>query len=340
MLSNLDIKSFRAFQSMELKALKRVNLIVGSNDVGKTSILEALVLMLGGQNDVNHLPQTFRSTPREQSRDDFDNFWSWLFFQKDQTKPFRLSGNFGESGITLTFKREEHQKGALVCFRAQGTGNKHMFTYNWDHEPPQVGFHQIPDGLAKLSVLPVKPTEPSADAELFNLVAPLNPSGEEKIESAMREIEPALRRLRYAKLRKSSQPLVYVDLGLPNAIPSTQMGQAFARVLHIYCQLMASGSKVLLIDEIENGIYFANLPKFWRGIFATLADLDVQMFATTHSWECLTAAHREACQRADKNGGIYDLNVIRLDRMDWGIKATEFGKEEMEAAIANGWDMR
>jgi hypothetical protein len=53
----------------------------------------------------------------------------------------------------------------------------------------------------------------------------------------------------------------------------------------------------------------------------------------------MKAAHLAACERADK-GGTYDLNIIRLDRVDWGIKATEFGRETMEVAIANGWEMR
>jgi hypothetical protein len=339
MLHNLDIKSFRAFEHVGLSKLKRVNLIVGSNDVGKTSILEALVLMLGSSKNVQELPGMFRSTTK-QNQDAFENFWAWLFFQKDQEKPFELASVYELTGIKFSFQGLANQPGVLQGVRAEGRVEKKLLSYRWDHHPPRVVVSDRDTGLAKLSVLAVTPTEPSEDAELFNLVAPLNPAGEEKIESAMREIEPSLRRLRYAKLPNTSGPLVYADLGMPKAIPSTQMGQAFSRILHIYCQLMASGSKMLLVDEIENGIYFANLAKFWRGILATLSDLDVQMFSTTHSWECLTAAHREACARADKNGGTYDLNVIRLDRVDWGIKATEFGREEMEAAIANGWDMR
>lgn len=339
MLRNLAIKNFRAFRHLELKALKRVNLIVGSNDVGKTSILEAMVLMLGSHDDISSLPKTFRTTTQQQ-QDEFENFWGWLFFQKDKQMPFELSGDYGGTGVRIAFREQAQQGGATIAERALGRGAQPLLQYYWDNMRPQMQIVSNVAGLVKLSVLAVTPTKPSDDAELFNLVAPLNPAGEEKIESSMREIEPSLRRLRYAKLPNTSSPLVYADLGMPKAIPSTQMGQAFSRILHIYCQLMASGSKMLLVDEIENGIYFASLPKFWRGILATLADLDVQMFSTTHSWECLVAAHSSACERADKNGGSYDLNVIRLDRMDWGIKATEFGREEMETAIANGWDMR
>jgi hypothetical protein len=43
-LSSLEIRQFRAFRKLEIERLGRVNLIVGKNNVGKTSVLEALRL--------------------------------------------------------------------------------------------------------------------------------------------------------------------------------------------------------------------------------------------------------------------------------------------------------
>jgi 3-isopropylmalate dehydratase small subunit len=192
------------------------------------------------------------------------------------------------------------------------------------------------NGVSRLSVQPSSPTE---DAAKFNH-AVNRPGGEESAEDFMRRMEPRLRKLRYRKLETESEPIVYAEIGsLPEFIPSSQLGQAFTRLLHIYCELMIDKSGLLLADEIENGVYFGNLQPFWGGILNLVEEQNSQIVATTHSFECMKAAHQAACERADK-GGTYDLNIIRLDRVDWGIKATEFGRDTMEVAIANGWEMR
>lgn len=135
--------------------------------------------------------------------------------------------------------------------------------------------------------------------------------------------------------------MIYAQVGdIPELVPSTQLGQAFARILHIFCEVKGYKPGMFLADEIDNGIYHQNLPRFWQSMLELSNEVGTQIVATTHSFECMKAAHQAACERADKNGGTYDLNIIRLDRVDWGIKATEFGRETMEVAIAKGWEMR
>src|SRR6266496_4423712 len=87
MITELEIQNFRGFRHVKLSGLKRVNLIVGGNDTGKTSILEALVLLLGDNNAIRNLPVTFRANQSAgQSVDehnDRENFWSWIFYDQN-----------------------------------------------------------------------------------------------------------------------------------------------------------------------------------------------------------------------------------------------------------------
>ncbi|WP_243147111.1 AAA family ATPase [Scytonema sp. UIC 10036] len=50
MLKTVKIENFRGFQSFELQQLGRVNLLVGQNNSGKTSILEAIQLLCSRNN--------------------------------------------------------------------------------------------------------------------------------------------------------------------------------------------------------------------------------------------------------------------------------------------------
>jgi hypothetical protein len=191
----------------------------------------------------------------------------------------------------------------------------------------------------KLSILLTKQGDPGDVSELFNQISPLNPDNETRLEDLLRNsIEPRIRRLRYARPQGTNPHLVFVDIGTGPMRPFTQMGQAFARTLEIYCEIFANGPKILLIDEIENGLYYEGMEDFWKGLMAVLEDQDVQLFATTHSRECMEAAHKAA---ASMEGD--PLRFLRLDRRvdDPGkIVATTFGKEEMQTAIEFNRDMR
>jgi hypothetical protein len=192
--------------------------------------------------------------------------------------------------------------------------------------PSQVGYH--------VSRLSVRPTNPVQDAEKYNQIA-LESDGEIRFEQIMREVEPRLKRLRYAKLPGTTLPLVFVDLGLSRSVPATQMGQAFNRILHIYAEILTSNTNVLLIDEIENGIFSESLPLIWRGLLAICEQQNVQIFATTHSRECVMAAHQAAKER-----GKDELSVQRLQLVKGNIEAVRLGEPHLEMAAEMGLEVR
>ncbi len=64
MISTLEINQFRGLEHVKFENLGRANLIIGGNNSGKTSILEALVLLHGNQKQLELLPRTFRVMPK------------------------------------------------------------------------------------------------------------------------------------------------------------------------------------------------------------------------------------------------------------------------------------
>ena len=126
-----------------------------------------------------------------------------------------------------------------------------------------------------------------------------------------------------------------MDLALKEMIPVTQMGQGFNRLLNIYSEVIASEVNVLLIDEIENGLHYSVMPQVFEGLFNAVKELDIQIFATTHSWECIVAADAAA-----RKSTPYDLNVIRLDRVEDNVKATIMDDKTLATARDLDWEMR
>ena len=87
MITNLEIRNFRGLKDVKLKELRRVNLLVGGNDTGKTTVLEALLLLLAEGSLITELPIVFQKQPGQrtasESNDDRENFWNWLFYDRN-----------------------------------------------------------------------------------------------------------------------------------------------------------------------------------------------------------------------------------------------------------------
>ena len=99
--------------------------------------------------------------------------------------------------------------------------------------------------------------------------------------------------------------------------------------------MLASKARILLIDEIENGLYYGSLEQIWRGIAALATSEDIQVFATTHSRECIVAAHE-----AFKTRPAYDFALHRLQLVKGRLEAITHDQEMLEVAIKSGMEIR
>jgi AAA15 family ATPase/GTPase len=118
-------------------------------------------------------------------------------------------------------------------------------------------------------------------------------------------------------------------------VPMPQMGQGVQHLIRIFSQLIAEGSDACLIDEIENGIHHSMLEQVWSGIATASVGLGTQVFATTHSYECVEAAHAAFSKRES-----YDLRIIQLFRVAEGVQGRVLDRKHIEAALDGQIDLR
>jgi ABC-type uncharacterized transport system ATPase subunit len=119
-------------------------------------------------------------------------------------------------------------------------------------------------------------------------------------------------------------------------VPLSSMGDGMNRILTLAMALVSTEKGVLLIDEIETGLHYEAQLDMWRLVLKTAQDLDVQVFATTHSWDCI-AAFKEALQELE------DQSVAKLFRLDskYGkLRAVEYDAEEIRIAVNQGVEVR
>jgi AAA15 family ATPase/GTPase len=109
------------------------------------------------------------------------------------------------------------------------------------------------------------------------------------------------------------------------------------RTLGIALALVNAKDGLLLIDEFENGLYYTIQPDIWKLIFRIARRLNIQVFATTHSWDCIEAFQVAASSIAEQqNEGL----LIRLELIHNTIVPTLFDERELSIAAREHIEVR
>ena len=362
MITELQFENFRGFRALSVSPLKRVNLIAGANNTGKTGLLEGLVLLFDsneGLFPVQMLPGSFRSSlmPGQSTQDDYPTFWENLFFDREASLVPQIvareeNGDLLSCNLTYTPNAIQINHGRIKPNAPSPSPSPpprppRPYVPMRSAPPPPPPFTWTVNANGAVGVsgkrnpaaqelirISTRQEHPIKDAELFNQLT-LRKGGEEELMALLTQIDPRLQKLRYAKAPKMSQPLVYAHFGMKNAISITQTGQGFSKLFSLFCRMLLSNARALFVDEIENGLYYEALPLIWKGIATLAASENIQVFATTHSRECIIAAHETM-----KSMPHYDFALHRLQRVKGEIQAVTHDEEMLDAAIESGLEVR
>lgn len=118
-------------------------------------------------------------------------------------------------------------------------------------------------------------------------------------------------------------------------VPLKSLGDGAVRLFGVAIALANSRGGFLLIDEAENGIYYSVQHDLWKMILQTAQANDIQVLATTHSWDCVRGFAYAAAE-FDEADGI----LVRLDRDDEGLRAVEYSEVDLKIAAEQGIEVR
>jgi len=120
----------------------------------------------------------------------------------------------------------------------------------------------------------------------------------------------------------------------PSPVPLRTFGDGVNRLFGIILSLCTARNGVLLVDEVENGLHYSVQTEIWRTVFRLAKDLNVQVFATSHSWDCVRA-FQEAASESPEDGVL-----VRLTRHGERIIPTLFSEKELEAVTRDQIEVR
>lgn len=367
MLSSFQIDNFRLFQHLEVGKLSRVNLVVGRNNAGKSTFLEALELYASNASAnvlldlVESMQETWFSEAQPHSQDFLGNPIRHLFFGH------QLPG-IGEDGISLgevnsyeklhigaaAYQNKNDEEGTIRRIRIpdfqiddevsniefflvaeEGEKSRRLFRLDRDvrdiRRTTRVLYGRQEPEFKYIWQLVSTDNMPNRKlAALWDLTSLTNLESE--IIAALGLIDKRVSGVAFvediSKGRSNDNriPLVKIE-GIDEPLPLKSMGDGITRLFHIIVALVNARNGLLLIDEFENGLHWSVQPKVWDIVFQLSERLNVQVFATTHSRDCL--------EGFDNTWNKYPElgSFFRLDAKDSLIKATEYTSETLTDAI-------
>lgn len=340
MIRELIIKNYRGFKDFKINSFNQVNLIAGANNVGKTSLLEALYLNLApstlDQKKKIDLLRGFKNIPESI---DFEPMWGWLFHEKrikEIIKIISIDDAFRKRIIDLRESLTPPPLETGLRERlAEGTGyEREEYEVILDHSSPKVHFQKRPlfEREIPVGIIVSSRTRPNAeDAQLFSRVDDLGLKKE--LLMPLKVIEPRL--LDMTVSVSTGIPMINCDIGMGQKIPLSQMGEGMVHFFSMISEIIYKSGGVVLVDEIDSGLHYSVMVDVWKAIASATDDSKTQIFATTHSFECISAAHK-----AFSENGRYDFRLHRLDRINDEIKAITYDREMLEAALLTDLEVR
>ena len=147
----------------------------------------------------------------------------------------------------------------------------------------------------------------------------------EPVLNALKLLEPRLERL--AVLVEGGFPMINGDIGLNELIPVPMMGEGMVRLLSILLAIYDSTDGIILIDEIENGLHHTVMSKVWKAIAKAATQSNTQIFATTHSWECVESYISALSDLVDDDS--VDGMLFRLDKSREEIQSVPYNLNDL-----------
>lgn len=369
MLDEFRIRRFRAFSEFSLSGLKRVNLFVGRNNAGKSSLLEALYLY-ASRMDFDAL-QSLAAKRGEFAVDSMrrDPFGPDLshFFHGHKIKNGR-SFEIGTSKLMYEVKAElstemieqlllpsEHDDVdvsrralfSLKAIRRLGNGEKDdeiLQEASLSAVGTVLGYRRnSPFGIPRKSrnnFISPDSLDNRALAAMWNDVLVSN--SENAIVNALRLLDDRVSSVAFllseqSTMRYPQRPSAGIVIGMDGAtgrLPLGSLGDGMKRLLSIAVALSCSQGGALFIDEIDAGFHYSVMRDLWRLIINTAIANKVQVFATTHSLDCIRGLSVIAEETILKDSlSLYSINAQALH-------ATHYRAEEVAKIIEHEIEVR
>lgn len=308
-LEAINISSFRGIQGLTIPNLGAVNLIVGDNNCGKTSVLEAIELLRTSGN----LANLYRVSRQRESlaifgaNSAYDSFICMFPHDGSELK-IEVEGVCNSEKILcridgtqervlldakeldkVVLRQNEGLSGELETdiFNGEITS---VFGDEIKSEKIAVNRYSKVSGTPssvkdKFSIIYVAPFEHLRGNILSMIVK--NESYKNICLKALQLFDSNIEDMMILRSDIGNRPVEYIKHSKLGNMPLATYGDGIKKVLVLANAVAAASGGILLIDEIETAIHKKYYDDIFRFVIKACKAFDVQLFITTHSLEAI-----------------------------------------------------
>jgi AAA15 family ATPase/GTPase len=305
-IKNIQINRYKCFENFKADGFKRVNLISGKNNIGKTALMEAIHISMASDDSLLWVALGEIRTHR-----DFAN----LLLGKEDLKNIILK-NIGIECGSVSIKQVDSNivitlNGVSKHYTPEALrGYIDIFKINF-----QIQTYMLSSGFISQNVcIDDFVGEIISQVKLKNKYERLNEYLNELF--GIQNVDVIL-----------GKPMIKKD---DKYINISEFGQGIKSFIAAISSLLIEQDNAVFIDEIENGLHYSLIDRFWEIILKISKEQNVQLFATTHSKECIEAYCRAATKASDDEIAFINLTRNKKDEIAAIVLNRKMLKGELE----------
>jgi AAA15 family ATPase/GTPase len=331
-LVSFEVSGFKKFTDLKIDNIGQFNLIVGDNNVGKTTLLESLLV----DRDYNKLAKNLFNIMFHVKK--FKNLTSSFFsyFLSDvtdlQTQEISFKLFNKNDYFHLKYQRLKNDD-----FIAQYS-NSYPVSGSTPARPVQISFNE-PAADFDLNI-PYIPFGPLYNHELTRKYSDHIQLFVDKKEKLIDSLSHLIENIKNIEVNASYShyPILLISEKNKNKLsPLATYGDGTVKLFRILLSLFSSDSyNRLMIDELDAGVHHRRLKGFIKSLIIVAKEQKKQIFATTHSKECI----EYFAQAVKELRFEEDARIIRLAETKSGIKAYTYNYAQFENALEAESELR
>lgn len=369
-IDKLRVSRFRSLRDVTIGPFGRVNLVTGRNNAGKSSLLEAIrILVTEGvpstfYNILNYREETGTGSPEIEASlspadtASFSNLFSGFPNLGGCAEPFTISNvNGGVSPIKTVsvkvgwyseqFDPEQGRRfvkadsdlfgelAGMPMLEIEAPNRRRLLKIDGGRTYRRMISESGEGALTPCIFLdPFSSRSTSQLAALWDSIALTE--AEKQVVTALQIISPDIEAVSMigSDSGQRSRTAIAKSRNYSAPVPLRTFGDGVNRLFGIILSLSCARGGVLLVDEIENGLHHSIQTKVWKVIFEMSRRLNVQVFATSHSWNCIESFQEAAS--ADAGEGV----LVRLAVKGEAVIPTVFSEESLRIAARDQIELR
>lgn len=341
-IENLFIKSFRGIKNLELNDLGDINIFVGKNNSGKTSVLEAIGI-LQYPLEIGNIIKIGRSREIFNNKSSAYTIFTSMF--NKNLKNIEIKANVKNKSFEISIKGNEFSiltenvYSEIKEFEGQilVKHDNSIFEKNIKLNQNDKDFKIIGD----FKLIPIEYVTP-AEHLLKNVSNEIIKKGKKKeLINLLKIFDKDVISLEMIEEQKKIVPYIeHKKLGL---MPLSTYGDGLKKVLLLGSSIIKAENGVLLIDEVETAIHIDALVEVFKWFVKACNKYKVQVFMTTHSIEIIDSI-LESQKDLDNTSFLKDsLRIITIKNSTEGEKTKARilnGLEAYDSRIDFGMELR